>query len=192
MLKFIFGVLFGAGLAFGYVRYQVELPEFMQLPDMLRGNLVTSAVESDLYDLDAALDVRRRALEIYLANRPERAVEIDGSFGHPFLEALYRHRAIREARLLKGQWSAFDMALGKPELRQRLEAVHGTADSETLKRKMLLAALGKSYPFLGRWLTKAGEPNDEARLLDTVTRLARLPDGRAAGPGTAERPGPGP
>lgn len=66
MLKFILGVLFGAGLAVGYVRYSIELPEYLQLTDKLRGNLVSTATEGELYDLGRDIETRRRALEIFL------------------------------------------------------------------------------------------------------------------------------
>ncbi len=176
MLKFILGVLFGAGLAVGYVRYNVELPEYLQLTDKLRGNLVSTATEFELYDLDRDLATRRRALEIFFANRPEFAVDVDAAFGHPFLKSLYRRQAIRQARLLRGQWSAFDVALDKPALKERLEERYGTKDVEVLKRRMLAAALEKEHPFLKSWLQKNGQPSGEAELLDTLKRVGVLPD----------------
>jgi hypothetical protein len=175
MLKFILGVLFGAGLAIGYVRYNVELPEYLQLTDKLRGNLVSTATEFELYDLEQDLATRQRALEILFANRAEFAVEVDAEFGHPFLKSLYRRQAIREARLLRGQWSAYDTALAQPALKARLEQVHGTADSEVLKQRMLASALEKDYPFLKSWLEKNGEPSSEAELLGTLKRVGVLP-----------------
>lgn len=175
MLKFILGVIFGAGLAVGYVRYELQLPEVLQLGDQLRGNLVTTAVESELYDLDGDPAQRDRALEIYFANRAGDAVKVDRAFGYPFLEALYRKSAIREARLLRGHWSAFDAALGKPELRARLEARHRATDTVTLKRRMLAATLDKEFPFLRAWLAREGEPAGEADLLETVKRVGVLP-----------------
>lgn len=175
MLKFILGVVFGAGLAVGYVRYNLELPEYLQLTDKLRGNLVSTATEGELYDLGQDIKTRRRALEVLFANRPEFAVEVDAEFGHPFLASLYRKRATREARLLRGQWSAFDMALEQPALRERLEAKHATSDDLILKQRMLTAALDKSYPFLKAWLSENGAPAGEAELLDTLKRVSVLP-----------------
>ncbi len=175
MLKFILGVILGAGLAVGYVRYEIELPEFLQLTDKLRGNLVTTAIETELYDLDADIAKRQRALEIYFANRPQKAVEVDAAFRHPFLEALYRTRAIREARLLRNHWDAFDTALEKPELRAVLELKHGASGDLVLKQRMLLDTLERSYPFLARWLKEKGEPLGEAELLETAKRIGVLP-----------------
>ena len=50
MLKFVLGVVFGALMSFGYVLYNIELPEVFQLPDILRGNLISTATEATLYD----------------------------------------------------------------------------------------------------------------------------------------------
>ncbi len=175
MLKFILGVLFGAGLAVGYVRYNVELPEYLQLTDKLRGNLVSTATEFELYDLEQDLATRQRALEILFANRAEFAVEVDAEFGHPFLKSLYRRQAIREARLLRGQWSAYGTALAQPALKARLEQVHGSEDSEVLQQRMLASALEKDYPFLKSWMEKNGEPSGEAELLDTLKSIGVLP-----------------
>jgi hypothetical protein len=175
MLKFILGVVFGAGLAVGYVRYNLELPEYLQLTDKLRGNLVSTATEGELYDLGQDIKTRRRALEVFFANRPDFAVDVDAEFGHPFLTSLYRKRAIREARLLRGQWSAFDLALEQPALRARLEAKHATSDELILKQRMLADALDESYPFLKLWLSENGEPAGEGELLDTLKRIGMLP-----------------
>ena len=175
MLKFILGVLFGAGLAVAYVRYDLELPEYLQLTDKLHGNLVSTATEFELYDLEQDLAKRRRALEILFANRADFAVEVDAQFGHPFLKSLYRRQAIREARLLRGQWSAYHTALEKPALRERLEQRYGTSDTEVLKQRMLASALAKDYPFLKSWMEKNGEPTGESELLDTLTRVGVSP-----------------
>jgi hypothetical protein len=175
MLKFILGVVFGAGLAIGYVKYNVELPEYLQLTEKLRGNLVSTATEGELYDLDRDIETRRRALEILFANRPDFAVEVDAEYRHPFLEALYRRKATRQARRLRSQWSAFDVGLSKPALRGKLETRHGTTDTETLKQRMLVAALDESYPFLKSWLAHNGEPMGETDLLVSLKRIAVLP-----------------
>lgn len=175
MLKFILGVVFGAGLAVGYVRYNIELPEYLQLPDKLRGGLVSTATEGVLYDLDRDIAERRRALEVMFANRPDHAVKVDAEFEHPFLEALYRRRAVREARRLRGQWSAYDVGLDKPALREVLERAHGSSDTLVIKQRMLVKALNESYPFLKQWLEKKGEPIGETELLDTLKRAGVLP-----------------
>ena len=70
----------------------------MLLPETLRANLVSTAVESQIFDLSAAADVRRRALEIYIQSRPAHTAAVDAEMGHPLLAALQRRRAMIEAR----------------------------------------------------------------------------------------------
>lgn len=172
MWKFAGGVAVGALLAFGYVRFDVALPGFLQLPDALRGNIVSSATEAQLYDLAAAPDVRERALEIYLANRAADAARLDAEAGHPFLTALHRARARREARRVLQALSAFEDALAQPALRESLVRRYGVSEDEALKRRMLSEALGKE-PFLAAWVAQAfGAPAPDA-LEDHLRRAAR-------------------
>lgn len=174
LLKFVAGIAVGAALAFGYVRWDLSLPKFLELPENLRGNLVSTAIESDLYDLEQPIALRRRALEVYFRNRAKDAAAIDAEFDHPFLKALYRKRAIRAARLLRLQWSAFDQALAKPALRKALAKRYGTNDLAALKQAMLQRGLNEK-PFLKQWMKRHGEPIDAQRLLATLTRLSKLP-----------------
>lgn len=182
MLKFFFGVVFGAVLAFGYVRWDVSLPDVIELPDELRGNLISTVVEVDLYALDDELAKRQRALEIFLTNRPSFAVEVDAEFGHPFLEALYRKRAIREARQLRLEWSAYDKALSKRALRAQLEEKHGTQDLLVLKKEMLFAAFERK-PFLKSWMDRKQLNISKYDLLDSIKEVSaylkeeKMPEG---------------
>jgi hypothetical protein len=98
MAKFIAGLVAGVLLAIGYVRFDVALPPFLRLPDLLRGNVIATATEAELYGDVVDPAVRRRALEIFFANRPADAASLDAEAGHPFLAALHRERAVREAR----------------------------------------------------------------------------------------------
>lgn len=168
MARFLIGVLFGVVLSVGYVRYELELPAWLQLADRLRGNLVSTAIEAELYDLDRDAASRRRALEVYFDHRAADAAKLDAEAGHPFLTALHRQRAAREARALTAEWSAFGAVLAKPELRSALEKRHATADDDTLKRRMLAASL-KGKPFLERWLAANG--GDGADLLATLRKI---------------------
>ena len=84
MAKFFIGLLAGLVLAFGYVRWVISAPGFIQLPEKLRGNIVSTAIEGDLYDLDKPLDARKRALEIFFQSRPQFAAKVDAEFAHPF------------------------------------------------------------------------------------------------------------
>lgn len=173
-LKFLGGIALGAALAFGYVRWNLSLPKWLELPELLKGNLISTATEADLYDLDKPLNVRQRALEVLFQNRAAFAAEVDAQMGHPFLNALYRKRIIREARQLKMQWSAFDKALAKPALRAALERQHGTKDSLALKRRMLMRGL-KEKPFLAKSIALKTGPATPETLRDTLTRLSKMP-----------------
>lgn len=151
MLKFLLGVLLGAAMAFGYVRWNLQLPAMLLLPEKLRGNIISTVVEADLYDLGRDAQARQRALEVLFAHRPDYAARLDAGAGHPFLSALHRERAAREARQLLDQWQAYDDVLAKPALRAALERKHGSTDPEILKRAMLREALDKQS-FLKSWL----------------------------------------
>lgn len=174
MLKFLLGVVFGALMSFVYVYYNIQLPAVLQAPDKLRGNLVSTATEDALYDLDAESAAKQRALEVYLANRSDDAAKIDAAFGHPFLAALYRERASHLARQLSMSWHAFDEVLSKDALRKTLETKHRTSDPDALKRAMLMEALERK-PFLKRWLEKTAGPVTTDNLRDMIEKAAARP-----------------
>jgi hypothetical protein len=161
MLKFLTGTAVGVVLAVLSVRFDIAPPAIFGLPDKVRANLVSTAIEGDLYDLSAEAAVRERALEVYFKNRAGDAAALDAGAGHPFLNALLRARAAREAQELIGQWTAYDAVLAKPALRGVLEKKHGTDVAEALKRAMLFDALERK-PFLKSWLAVyAGEVTRE-------------------------------
>lgn len=155
MLKFIVGVIVGALLSAGYVHYGWSVPEVLRLSDRLAGNLVSTATDDVLYDLDADPETRKRALEVYFANRAPDAAKLDAAAGHPFLIVLHRERVAREARQLLLSAPAFDETLGKDSLRAALEKKFATTDRQVLKRAMLMDALDRK-PFLKLWLEKNG------------------------------------
>jgi hypothetical protein len=138
---------------------------------------VATVVESDLYDLTGDAGTRTRALEVYFKNRAGEAARLDAEAGHPFLNALHRTHARREARVLAMQWTGYDKVLAKPALRTLLERKHGLSDADALKRAMLFDALARK-PFLMNWLElKQGAVTAEnlREMLDAVQR----PDARA-------------
>jgi hypothetical protein len=170
MLKFVMGVVLGVMLAFGYVRWNIDLPAFLTLPDKVRGNIVSTATEAELYDVDGDPGARRRALEVLFANRADFAAKVDSDAGHPFLAALLRERASREARQLAAQWTAFDAALAKPALREAEVRRHGTVEPEALKRAMLYAALDRQA-FLKAWLARNAGPVTPENLREVLRRV---------------------
>ncbi len=153
MLKFFTGTALGALLAFVFVRFGIEPPAIVKLPEKLKANLVTTAVEADLYDLNAADAVHERALKVYFDNRAGDAAKLDAAAGHPFLNLLHRARARREAAKLPGAWDAYDKVLAEPALRATLERKYRTTEDDALKRAMLMDALAKA-PFLKAWLER--------------------------------------
>lgn len=153
MLKFLIGLASGVFLAVIFVHYDLALPAIFDLPEKVKKNVVSAAVEGEIYDLSADAAVRGRALAVYFKNRAGDAVKVDAEAGHPFLNALVRARAVREARQLALQWTAYDKVLAEPRLRAALEAKHGVAEDEALKRAMLWQALDKK-PFLSAWLAQ--------------------------------------
>lgn len=174
MQKFLIGTALGAILSFVFVRFGLEPPAIAKLPDNIKANVVATVVEGDLYDLAAEADVQERALKIYFANRAGDAAKLDAAAGHPFLTALHRARAKREAAQLTALWQAYDTALAEPALRATLETKHGSTDSETLKRAMLLDALAKK-PFLKAWLTREHGTTDSETIRDLLRQFSAVP-----------------
>ncbi len=174
MLKFFTGTALGALLAFVFVRFGLEPPAIVKLPEKLKANLVTTAVEADLYDLNAADDVQERALKIYFDNRASDAAKLDAKAGHPFLTALHRERAQREARKLMAAWSAYDEVLAQPALRATLERKYGATEDNALKRAMLMDALGKEA-FLKAWLERGRGEATVENVREVLVEAAKLP-----------------
>lgn len=174
MLKFLLGTAVGVILALAFVRYNLELPAVFDLPEKVKKNVISTAVEGDLYDLARDERTRGRALEVYFKNRAGDAVKIDAAAGHPFLNALYRARATREARALAGQWTAYDAALAEPALRGTLEEKYSVSGTDGLKRAMLWQAFERR-PFLKAWLEQRHAPVTSEKLRGLLTEVGRLP-----------------
>jgi len=172
MVRFVLGLVFGIAMSLAYIRYNVELPEMLQLPGLMQSGVVAGTADATLYDLSRPLGERERALEVLMQARARQVVEWERAEGYPLMSALYRRKARHEARKLKLRWAAFDEALGQPSLRGVLERRHGTAETDELKQRMLWAAY-QDDEFLRGWLEmNGGEPQPEALLgrLDEVAR----------------------
>jgi len=157
MLKYLTGTALGAALALGFAAFNLEPPAIMKAPAKLKADLIVSAIEGELYNLDGDLAARERAFEIYLKNRPRDAVKLDSEAGHPFLTLLVRAQARREAIQLLARWNAYETVLTQPALKAELERKHRTTNATALKQAMLLEALaGKSV--LNAWLKKTAIP----------------------------------
>ena len=172
MLKFFLGLIFGLVLSVSYVWWGVEKPVFLDLLDRLQGNVIASATDSELYDVNASDGVRRRAVEVYFRNSSADAAKVDAEAGHPFLTALHRHRVLREARQLRLQWTSFDKALAQPAIREGLEKKYQETDTISLKQAMLMQAL-QTQPFLSAWISRYTSGAKPKTLLGTLTQLSR-------------------
>jgi hypothetical protein len=171
MTRFLLGLVFGVALSLAYIRYNVELPEVLQLPDLIHTGVVAGAADETLYDLSRPIGERERALEVLMQARAKQVVGWDREEGYPLVSALYRRKARREARQLKLQWAAFDEALGQPKLRGVLERRHGTRDTALLKQRMLWSAY-RERTFLSQWLAANGGEPEPGALFARLSQVA--------------------
>lgn len=178
MLKFIAGTVFGLALSIAYVWYGITLPAWTEFPSMFQRSLTAAATEDTLIDLDTPDDQRRRALEIYFANQPNRAAAVEAGLGYPITQELQLRRARRTAQILLAKWKGYDQVLAKPALREAMAKKHGNpSNDETLKQRMLLAAL-LNESFLMKWIKHhLYNPSEEnARdLLDEIRQRRNVP-----------------
>lgn len=98
----------------------------------------------------------------------------DAEAGHPFLTALHRARAAREARTLNATWGAYDQVLAQPALRATLERKYAVTDDAALKQAMLVDALA-GKPFLKAWLERSHSEVTPANLQSLLIEAAKLP-----------------
>ncbi len=173
MWKFLGGTLFGLVLSVAYVWYGIALPDWMELPGLFQRSVTAAAIDDVVIDLDTPEATRRRALEVYFANQAKRAAELEAELGFPLTRAMQFRRVKREAQILRAQWSALDVALGKPALLQALQAKHQTTDSDTLKRRMLMAALAEKV-LLKKWLERHSRQATEQNVIEVITNISRL------------------
>lgn len=174
MWKFLAGMVAGTVLAVLYVLFNVQLPGFLQIPALVRGGVISTSTEAILYELRKDSAERLRALEVYFDNRAGDAAELDASAGHPFLKALHRARAVREARILSARWEAFDQALAQPALRQSLESRHGTIEPTALKQAMLWEAMDEAA-FLREWIAITYGQQSPQTLYATLLEIRQSP-----------------
>lgn len=172
MGKFLAGAVFGLALSVSYVWYGVTLPGWMELPALLQKSLKAAAVDDALFDPDVPEAMRRRALEVYFENQAKRAAALEAELGYPLTSELRFRRAKRAAQILHAQWIGYDVALEKSALRKALIARHGVSDNDSLKRRMLMAALRKE-PTLLQWFKLQSHTPSEANVLEVLTELSR-------------------
>lgn len=175
MKQFIGGLMAGILLSLFYVHWGWRTPDILNLPKMLRGNIVSTSVDEILYDFRADPVERRRAQEVFFENRAKFASEIDQEYGNPFLGALQRHRAMHEARQLSSSLSANQEALKQPALRAALERKYATTETQSLLDRMAQESLSRQ-PYLMSWMDKEGLSVEARSLRGALARIAQ--DGR--------------
>jgi len=174
MGKFIAGTLFGIVLSVSYVWYDVDLPDWIRLPEMFQSGLKAALTQDTLVAQDAPADQRLRALEVYFASQPKRAANLDRQLGHPHLNALTFAYVRRKARQLDTKWTAYQKGLDAPSIRAALVRKHGTSDDALLKRRMLLLDL-LDQPHLHQWLTHHRTTPTVQNVRELIVELARQP-----------------
>lgn len=78
MLRFVLGIVAGALLSIAYVRFDAAPLKFMGLPGDLAGNVVSTATESVLYDLDANAAARSRSSSPTVLRTPPASIPKPG------------------------------------------------------------------------------------------------------------------
>lgn len=165
--KFVFGLLIGVVLSWAYVRFGFTLPGILGWTGKVSSEAIVMTAESTLYDPQATIDERKRALAVIVGQRPALFLEVDQVLNNGFYEEALRRKAVRKAKLIKGQISGYDMALSKPALREVLEKKHRATDDETLKRRMLLASVDDDE-FLSSYLKRRFPDRTADGIVDTV------------------------
>lgn len=165
--KFIGGLLLGAILTGGYVRYAFELPEILTVGDKLAEATIVTTAEVDLYDLNNSLEIRERAMSVVLGQQPEKLIEMNQQFDGLLIDELYRRKATRKAMLLKQTFDAYNKAFEQPALVKTLETKYGRSDPEELRRRMLWERLSED-DFLLAYLTSTHPDNSRDETLDRV------------------------
>ena len=89
--KFVCGLVTGVVLTFLYVRFGIQAPGAIGLGQKLTTEAVVKTAEMDLYNARQPPIVRRRALAVVLANRPELFLEVDQRINNTFFNAFLQH-----------------------------------------------------------------------------------------------------
>lgn len=181
MWNFLTGTICGVMLSISYVWYDVSLPDWIELPDAFKKSLNAAVVDDALVDPDIPEATRRRALEVYFANQAERAAALEAELGYPMTRAMQIRQVKRAAQRLQEQWSGYDMILSQPALRETRSLKYGASDDDTLKRRMLMAALAER-PLLVKWIKTHSRTPSVSNVLEIVTQLSRLDPASACKP----------
>ena len=175
LTKFVVGLIVGVLMTSGYVKWGWKKPAILEVPEQVTSSVLAATATNDLYDLSQPLEVRLRALEVVAQQRPDEVLIVDAEeLDYALLEAFYRRKARREATALSLQWSAYDVAIDKPALRDVFERKYGQLDNESLKQAMLFEAFEKE-PFLKPRIDQKYKQVDRTTLLPILKEVRRHP-----------------
>ena len=178
--RFLVGLLVGVATTGGFVKWGWEKPAIMETPELFAASVMAATASTDLYDLSQPLDVRLRALQVVAGQRPDEIVKLDrDELGYALLDAFYRRKARANARRLRLQWTAFDVGLKQPNLRDGLERQYGVSDDLALKRAMLWRAFTED-DFLSRYVASQHGSVTPETLLPVLEEASRRPQVAAA------------
>lgn len=177
MWNFVAGTVCGVMLSIAYVWYDVSPPSWLELPGLFQRSLKAAVADEALVDPEVSEATRRRALEVYFANQAERAAALEAELGFPLTRAMQTRRVKRAAQRLLTRWSGLDELLKQPALREAMSQKHGekhgAPDDDTLKRRMLMAALAEQ-PVLTAWLKERSRVPTETNVLEVLRDVGRL------------------
>lgn len=173
MWNFVAGTVCGVMLSIAYVWYDVSPPSWLELPDLFQRSLKAAVADEALVDPEVPEATRRRALEVYFANQAERAAALEAELGFPLTRAMQTRRVKRAAQRLLTRWAGLDELLKQPALREAMSQKHGAPDDDTLKRRMLMAALAEQ-PVLTAWLKERSRVPTETNVLEVLRDVGRL------------------
>lgn len=165
--KLIVGVLIGMGLSYAYVRFGYKPPAVVQIAENVTDSAIASTATMTLYSPSVTDAERRRALALYLSKEPETLIDIDRAMNGAVMQEVLRRKALRQAKVMKHQMSAYDVALQKPAIRRSLERKHGATDLHELKHRMLAAAI-KREEFLYWYLKQVCLSQADQNLVNVV------------------------
>lgn len=165
--KYFGAVVFGITITYAYVHFGYQPPVAFQLAGKATSEAIVTTAEVDLYNPSAEDSIRQRAMAVVLGQQPELLIELNQELDNQILFELLRRKALRKAKVLKQEMSAYEKALSHPALRARLETKYNVTDTVSLKRSMMLAAI-KDAPFLYWYLNRQFPNSTENGFVEIV------------------------
>ncbi len=117
---FVGGLLAGVLLASLYVRYGYQPRNVLTLPAQVTSAAVSMTAGADLENWDLSPEVRQRAAAVILSLNLDRLIELDDATDNVLTRELLRQKAVRAVQAARSRVHAYDMAVGKPALREAL------------------------------------------------------------------------